>query len=577
MPIKGLRRNLFISFGTSLDKNIDADALKRRVFDLSISTWQGYTEQMPSLPHAWIETVKRTGSSMAIADTLAEPLSVHRALTAAILFSKPIQKISPEQNIGLLLPTSSGGVIANMAVLLAGKTLVNLNYTASEQALNAAIAQAEIKTVYTSKRFISKLTKRGIDLSALLAQVEVVYLEDLKAQLNKVDGFKTLLLVKCLPTWALQKLYCKNQNPQEVAAILFSSGSEGLPKGVQLSHQNIMANLKQVAEVLNAEGDDVIMASLPLFHAFGLTVTQFLPLIQGLPMVCHADPTDGVGVGKAVAKYHATVMFGTSTFLRLYTRDSKVKPLMFESLRMVVAGAEKLNQDVRTAFKLKFGKDVYEGYGATETAPVAGVNLPDKLDTQTWKVIPASKAGTIGMPLPGTSFKIVDPDSFSELPLGEDGMILIGGPQIMQGYLNNPEKTQQVIHLDGGIRWYVTGDKGHIDKDGFLSIIDRYSRFAKVGGEMISLSEVEDAVQKCLGSEDAEIVAVNISDDKKGEKIILLGEASLTIAELKKAMLANSINPLLIPAQMITVDAVPKLGSGKTDFSAAKMLATQRE
>ncbi len=567
------RRELLVAFGAPLEKDTDAEVLKRRVFDLSIHAWLDFAQQMPTLSSAWIDTVKRNSSALAIADTIAPALTAERALVGAILFAKRIASISSEKNIGMLLPTSSGGVIANMATLLAGKTIVNLNYTASSNAISSALEQADLQTVYTSKRFIDKLNKRGIDLLPHLGSVKVIYLEELKEQIQGLEKLKTLLAVKLLPAWCLKALYNRSRDSSQAAAILFSSGSEGLPKGIQLSHQNFMANLKQAAEVLNTEEQDAVMASLPLFHAFGLTVTQFMPLIEGFPMVCHADPTDGSGIAKAVAQYKATIMFGTATFFRLYTRDKKIQPLMFDSLRIVIAGAEKLNAEVRDAFKLKFGKTVYEGYGVTETSPVASVNLPDTLDTDYWRVQLSNKVGTVGMPFPGTSFKIVDPASYEELAANEDGMILIGGPQVMMGYLKNPEKTAKVIREIDGVRWYETGDKGHLDQDGFLSIVDRYSRFAKLGGEMVSLSEVELNVRTCMDLQEVELVATNIPDAKKGEQIILLIEQELALSDLKKAMISANCNPLLIPNQVIVVEAVPKLGSGKTDFANAKSLA----
>lgn len=299
-----------------------------------------------------------------------------------------------------------------------------------------------------------------------------------------------------------------------------------------------------------------------------------------MPLVCHADPTDALGNAKAIAKYRATIMCGTSTFLRLYCRNNKVHPLMLDSLRIVVSGAEKLNPTVRDSFKLKFNKNLYEGYGATETTPVAGVNIPAVLSTDDWKVQLGDKPGTVGMPLPGTSFKIVDPDTFEELPTDEDGMILIGGAQVMQGYLKNPEKTEQVIREMDGVRWYITGDKGHLDKDGFLTIVDRYSRFAKVGGEMISLTEVESKVLQAIQAQEGavedievEVIAVNLPDDKKGERIVLLSEVALDLRSLKDAMLAIDCNPLMIPANVISVEVLPKLGSGKVNFAQAKQLA----
>lgn len=571
----GLSRNIIVAFGEPLNKDTTADILKSRVFDLSITSWQEYAQDLPTLPHAWIDTVKSVGNKMSIADTLSNPLSASQALTASIAFSKRIRKLSPEQNVGLLLPTSAAGMLANMATLLCGKTVVNLNFTASQESLCTAVKEAEIKTIYSSRRFLDKLAQKGIDLSLVLAQVKVVHLEDLKNGISKAEMLRLFLAVKLFPASWLQRLYCEPCDADQTAAILFSSGSEGAPKGVMLSHRNIMANLKQVADVLNTEQSDVMMASLPLFHAFGLTVTQFMPLIEGMPVVCHADPTDALNISKAVAKYHVTLLCGTSTFFRLYTRNNKIHPLMLESLRMVVAGAEKLNMDVRDDFKLKFNKDILEGYGATETTPVAGVNLPDALDFSDWRVQVGNKPGTIGMPLPGSNFKIVDPDSLVELPTGEAGMILIGGAQVMKGYLNNPEKTAEVIKQIDGFRWYVTGDKGYLDDDGFLTIIDRYSRFAKLGGEMISLTAVEQSIRFALHNSEAELVAVNLPDSRKGEKIVLLAVDDINAVTLRQAMLNHGCNPLMIPAEYHQIEEVPKLGVGKTDFSKAKALAVE--
>ncbi|CDG55459.1 conserved hypothetical protein [Halomonas sp. A3H3] len=381
--------------------------------------------------------------------------------------------------------------------------------------------------------------------------------------------------MRILPTWLLQRCFCHGHDADATAAILFSSGSEGEPKGVMLSHRNLMANIKQTSDVLNTQSNDVVMGSLPLFHAFGLTVTQLLPLIEGLPLVCHADPTDAPGIAGAIAKHKATIMFGTSSFLRLFIRSSKVHPLMLESLRVVVAGAEKLDENVRSSFALKFHKPIYEGYGATEIAPVASVNLPDAMGVHYQQVQRGSKAGTVGMPLPGTSFKIVDPDSFEELPTGEAGMILISGPQIMQGYLNDPNRTAKALHVIDGHRWYITGDKGFLDEDGFLTLLDRYARFAKIGGEMISLSAVETAVKAALEDTDTALMAVSIPDSRKGERIVLLSETALDAKTIKATMLANGTPPMMIPSHWFTVETIPHLGSGKADFAGAKRLAKE--
>jgi acyl-[acyl-carrier-protein]-phospholipid O-acyltransferase/long-chain-fatty-acid--[acyl-carrier-protein] ligase len=290
-------------------------------------------------------------------------------------------------------------------------------------------------------------------------------------------------------------------------------------------------------------------------------------------MVCHPDPTDALGCAKAIARHRATFLCSTSTFLRLYSRNKRIHPLMLDSLRIVVAGAERLSPDVCDAFALKFQKPIYEGYGATETTPVASCNLPDSLSTDDWQVQIGNKPGTVGMPLPGTSFRIVDPVSLQTLPTGEEGLILIGGVQVMKGYLADPEKTAEVIVELDGQRWYKTGDKGRQDGDGFLTIVDRYSRFAKLGGEMISLTQVEEQVRQVLAEPELELVAVNIPDPKKGERIVLLVASDLDPLGLRKALIDAGLNPLTIPAEIRPVEQVPKLGSGKTDFSGAKKLA----
>jgi len=569
----GARRDLIVAFGSPLPMNTTAKALKQKVFELSVDSWERYTRSLPTLPVAWLDTLGRQSSELAVADVSGADLSRARFATACLCLARLIRRRSREQNIGLLLPTGSAGAMANMAVLLCGRTIVNLNYSASREALQAAVRKADIATIYSSRKFLEKLKKKGIDLDGAFPGAELVHMEDLAARITPAAKLLTALAIRLLPGTLLKWSCCTCVDPESPAAILFSSGSEGEPKGVMLSHRNILANVKQISDVLNTEDSDVVMASLPLFHAFGLTVTTFMPLIEDMPMVCHPDPTDAVNIAKGIARYRATIFCGTSTFLRLYCKNRRIHPLMLESLRIVVAGAEKLSPDVREAFKLKFNKDIYEGYGATETTPVASVNIPDHLDTTYWKVQLGSKPGTVGMPLPGSSFRIVDPDTLEELPRGEDGLILIGGTQVMLGYLKDPEKTAAVITEIDGLRWYKTGDKGHLDEDGFLIIVDRYSRFAKLGGEMISLTAVEDQIRLILKQPELELVAVNLPDEKKGEKIVLLIAAEIDLDGLRKALLEAGINPLMLPAELRRVAEIPKLGSGKTDFKAARKLA----
>ena len=327
-----VRRDIIVSFGKPLSIDTRVDELKKHIFELSIESWQRYTESLPVISHAWLATVKRMGSEPAIVDSNGSALSYRKMAAVTIAFSRHIRQRKTGNTIGLLLPTSSAGAMMNMASLMCGKTVVNLNFSSNEETLLKCAEKSRLRVIYTSRKFIEKLSSRGIDFQALLEHFDIFYLEDMAKDLSKTVLVRDLLLVNFLPLPLLKFLYCRHVSLDDCAAILFSSGSEGDPKGVMLSHRNIMANLKQISDVLNTENTDVMMATLPLFHAFGLTVTTFMPLIEGIPVVCHPDPTDSVNIGKAIARYRATILCGTSTFLRLYTKNSRVHPLMFNSL-----------------------------------------------------------------------------------------------------------------------------------------------------------------------------------------------------------------------------------------------------
>jgi acyl-[acyl-carrier-protein]-phospholipid O-acyltransferase/long-chain-fatty-acid--[acyl-carrier-protein] ligase len=413
------------------------------------------------------------------------------------------------------------------------------------------------------------MSERGIDLESFFPKSKLLMLEDIREEISTLSRVGTLLKAILFPVNFIMKGYFKKVSMSDTAAILFSSGSEGSPKGVELSHGNIAANAKQAAIELEAVESDVIMSTLPTFHAFGFAITTLMPLSEGIPIVCHADPKDVVTIASGIQKYSGSILVGTPTFLRMYTINKKVSVESMQSLRLVVAGAEKLRSEVREEFEKKFNLPVFEGYGTTETSPGASVNLPDI--ESPFKL--RNRPGTVGKAFSGTEFRIVDPDSLEPIPTGKDGLILIGGPQIMKGYLKMPEKTAEVIELIDGYRWYRTGDKGHLDEDGFLTIVDRYSRFAKIGGEMISLTTVEEDVLDACNDKDLEIAATCLPDQRKGEKIILLATKNIDKSELSKTLSKAKISPLYHPSSILVVDEIPKLGSGKTDFGATKKIA----
>ena len=540
----------------------------------SFAEWQDYPSKLDPIHVAWLKSAKKSKTAFAVADIEGIEISHKKFLTGVLLFSKKIESYSPEQNVGLLLPSSGGGAIASIAILSLGKTLVNLNFTAGKKALSSAAKQAEVKHIYTSRKFLDKMSERGMNLESYFPESKLLMLEDIKEEISTLSRISTLLKAIILPVSMIQKSYFKDVSMNDTAAILFSSGSEGSPKGVELSHSNIAANAKQAAIELGAVESDVIMSTLPTFHAFGFAITTLMPLSEGIPIVCHADPKDVSTIASGIQKYSGTILVGTPTFIRMYTISKKVTPESIQSLRLVVAGAEKLRSEVRDGFEAKFKMSVYEGYGTTETSPGASVNLPDIQSPFKLR----NRPGTVGKAFSGTEFRIVDPDSLDPIPTGQDGLILIGGPQIMKGYLKMPEKTAEVIELIDGYRWYRTGDKGHLDEDGFLTIVDRYSRFAKIGGEMISLTTVEEEILEVCNDKDLEIAATCLPDQRKGEKIVLLAtKNNLDKNQLKKLLSDAKVNPLYYPAQVLMVEEIPKLGSGKTDFGATKKIALVNE
>ena len=569
----GRRRTVIVAFGNAMNIAAEARAVKQAVTELSVTAWRRQAQMLPTLADAWLQQVTHRRGAAAVADSTGVRLTKRRLLTACLLFSRHIARLEPSPSVGILLPPSAGGVITNLAALLAGKTVVNLNYTTGPATLQTHLQQAGVQHVFTSKRFLAQLAQRGMDATAALEGVSLIALEDLKTRFSKTTALFTLALASILPASALRALFNPPVTGDQTAAILFSSGSEGAPKGIELTHRNLMTNIRQMASVLNTRRDDVVMANLPLFHAFGLTVTTLMPLLEGIPMICHPDPTDAPGNAQLMARNRATLLFSTGSFLRLYTRNSHVHPLMLASLRIVVTGAERLDPGIRDAFTLKFNKTIHEGYGATETAPVASVNTPDALTTAPWRIQTGHKPGTVGLPLPGAALRIVNPDTLDTLPIGADGLILISGAQVMKGYLHRPQATADaIIELDG-LRWYKTGDQGRLDDDGFLTIIDRYSRFAKLGGEMISLTQVEAQAREALARPDADLVAVNLPDPRKGERIVLLVQADIPMDSLRETLIKAGHHPLTIPAAIRAVDRLPRLGSGKMDFAAAKRLA----
>ncbi len=571
------KRVVHITFGKPQADNFTATELQDEVERLSLKAWQLESKHYPCLQYAWIRKAKQMGLRTVLTDVVSgDRFSGFKLLIAAILISRRVESMSSNPRIGVLLPTTAAGVITNLATLLRGRCVVNLNYTASNEVIADAIQLAQLDTVFTSVRFLNTLEEKGRPVRSALQGVNIIELESLRTTISTPERLLTAAQVLLLPTRLLQHAISTPSDIDSTAAILFSSGSEGKPKGIPLSHRNISSNIKQIVQMLQPKlhprDHDTMLDSLPLFHSFGMTATTLMPLIEGIPLVTTPDPTDILTIADAIESHRATLYVATPTFLQWMSRNPKVRQSQLTSLRRVISGAEPLKQPVRDAFESKFVKSIYEGYGTTEMSPVVSVNIPDEVSESGRLLQQGNAIGTVGRAVPGTLLRIVDPETLQPLPNGVDGLILMAGVQRMAGYIGlEPLGKQPFIEQDG-ILWYRSGDKGHLDETGFLTIVDRYARFAKIGGEMVSLSAVENHIRSSVGTA-IEVAAVATPDPRKGERITLFYCGEMSEQTLSQQIRSSSINPLMIPATLTSIEEIPLLGSGKRNYGLMKQWA----
>ena len=381
-----------------------------------------------------------------------------------------------------------------------------------------------------------------------------------------------LLAILCPTSWFLRLLNIPKEGGHGEAVLLFTSGSSGEPKGVVLSHHNILGNVAQFNALLNARSDDAILASLPFFHSFGATVTLWYPLIEGVRIVTYPNPLDAARISALIEKYQLTLLLATPTFLRAYLR--KAQPEQLRSLRLIITGAEKLPMDLAAAFEERFGQKVLEGYGLTETSPVVSVNLPEPKPKKPGDIVQtSSRLGSVGKMAPGLAAEIREPETDCKLSLHESGMLWLRGPNIFEGYLHDPSRTAEVLR-DG---WFKTGDIGRFDEDGFLYIEGRLSRFSKIGGEMVPHEALEQKIITALGlaGHSERVIAIaSVPDENKGEAVILLAAIDVNVEELRLKLRDTGVPNLWIPKIVRRIEAIPVLASGKLDLGKCKNLAS---
>ena len=549
-----------VAFGAPLPSTTPAAEVRVALMAVGAHATSLRRARRDVLGRAFIRSAKRQWRAFCVADSATPALTYGRTLTAVLLLSRWLRRHAPaQQNIGVLLPASVGGALANLAVAVAGRTSVNLNFTAGPAAMSAAIERCDIRTILTSRKFIAR--------AELTPSDRMVYLEDIMAGLSASRKALMLAAAFVLPARVLARVFSKEGDASSLATVVFSSGSTGVPKGVMLTHANILANVDAVAQVFHLRDDDVMVGVLPFFHSFGFSITLWLPMVQGFGAVYHPNPMDGKTIGEIAEKYRGTILVSTPTFYASYMR--KCRPEQFAQVRYALVGAEKLREPIATAFQEKFGITLLEGYGCTEMSPVVAVNAPDFNDQGERQR--GSRPGTVGHPLPGVVAKVVDLDTGEGPLIGREGLLLVAGPNRMQGYIGEPDRTAEVLR-DG---WYATGDIACMDEDGFIRITDRVSRFSKIAGEMVPHMKLEEQIQVLLDAQHTCAVTA-VPDDARGERLVaFFTDPDLTAADLWERLCRTDLPRLWLPKRedLRFVAAIPSLGTGKVDLRAVRQLA----
>ncbi len=521
------------------------------------------------LPRHFVRKCRQFLFKKKVADSTGVEMTGGSLLMRTLIFRRILRRNGVggnEQFVGVLVPPSAGGVLANTAITMMRKVPVNLNYTVNSETLNYCIDQCGIRHVLTSRKFMERF---DFKLNA-----ELLYLEDLRDQVSTADKLAGILGAYVFPAAVLERwLGLHKCQWDDLSTIVYTSGSTGTPKGVMLTHSNIGSNVASIEDTLRLGEGDTVCGILPLFHSMGYTIGIWAVLGTDVKGAYHFSPLEPKVIGKLCRDHDITIMVSTPTFLRSYMRRCTKED--FATLDLVVTGAEKLPTDLLEAFEEQFGIRPMEGYGTTELSPVVAANLPP--NRAPGGSVECQRVGTVGRPILGVHAKVIDVDTEEELGMDEPGMLLIRGPNVMKGYYKMPEQTAKVMR-DG---WYVTGDMAMIDADGFIHITGRLSRFSKIGGEMVPHIRIEESLQRLL-AEDEEQLAVAVTavpDERKGERLIVLHlPTKKTPSEIVQSLTAEGLPNLWIPGKdcFFEVDEIPVLGTGKFDLRALREMAMDR-
>jgi acyl-[acyl-carrier-protein]-phospholipid O-acyltransferase/long-chain-fatty-acid--[acyl-carrier-protein] ligase len=547
----------------------DAGTVREALLDLGCAAYAQRPQLQRNLAGEIVRRLGRNPGRLLLVDRTSGRREIHAAelFAAAAALSRHLRRSVPEDRVGIVLPPGAGATIANLAVLCAGKAPVNLNFTAGPAATEACLRLSGAKTVLTAGAVRAKVPdfpwpELTLDL----------------AETIRLTGGKRALLPWLLAAWLLPNqalpwlLGLPRLGNRTEAGLLFTSGSSGAPKGVAYSHRNILANCWQFSTTSIFPPTAVMLSCLPVFHSFGFTVNMWYPLLRGCRSVTVPGPLDTKKIIEAIREEEVSVMVGAPTFMRPLLKKAESGDL--RSLQVLVSGAEKLPADLHAGFLEKFHLDILEGYGMTEASPATNVNQPDPpACTETASEQPGKRLGSVGRMMAGMTARVLDPETRESLPFGSTGVVAFRGANIFGGYLGDPKRTAEVFHHG----WYVTGDLGRFDEDGFLFIEGRLSRFSKIAGEMVPHGTIEQRLVELLAIDTGEgyaLAVTGVPDPAKGEQLVLLTAVVAVTPELVNQKLsAAGVPNLWIPKTVVCVEKIPVLATGKLDLKGCRDLA----
>jgi acyl-[acyl-carrier-protein]-phospholipid O-acyltransferase/long-chain-fatty-acid--[acyl-carrier-protein] ligase len=557
-----------LSYGDPLPSTTRPGVLRQAMQKVSADGAFACGSQRLPVHRQFVRMAARRPFAACMHDSVAPgpPLTYGKALAGAVCLARALKPLlGTTKMVAVWLPSGVGGGLANIALALLGKTSVNLNYTASPEAIRSALHQCACRHVITARRFTARVALPP------MPGIDIINLDDVGPTITKMQRLLAYLTVLLVPGVLLDHVVLRlgGHKVGDVATIIFSSGTTGDPKGVMLTHENVAADAESVIQATAVTAKDRLLGVLPLFHSFGYSISFWLPLQVGASVFFHADPRQAKEIGELCKKYRCTIYLSTATFLRFCMR--KCEPGDLQSVRLIMCGAEKLPMNLAHDFAQKFGVLPMEGYGCTELSPAAVINMPDS-DFHGFRIV-RNHPGSIGEPMPGIAARVVHPETYAPRGINEEGLVLIYGPVVMKGYLDKPAMTQEVVR-DG---WYVTGDMGRMDDDGYVTLTGRLARFAKVGGEMVPLEMIEEALHDILQTSERVCAVTCVPDEARGERLVVLHVAREGVEAWWHELNGRGLPKLWVPAQrdFFNVPELPMLASGKLNLKLVKELALE--